>query len=198
MTLMHTQLWKPLTIVTLVAGLGLSGGCAVISEQECQAGLWYERGIQDGARGRSQAHVYQLAQKCHEYGVRADTEAWMRGHEEGVEQYCTPENGFVQGRNGRSYEGVCTGPTADLFMANYQQGLAVHQAEQQYLALERSYNAAEREYYKVTEALEEAETKEEARSLRAERRRLRHEMRHLEAEMMRFGGFGAFNPHLFY
>ena len=198
MNMLQAKPWKALTIATLLGGIGVMNGCAVISEEECQAGLWYERGIQDGSRGRSQAHVYQLAQKCHEYGLRADTEAWMRGHEEGVEQFCTPENGFIQGRRGRNYEGVCTGPTADLFLANYQQGLAVYRAEQQYLALEKSYYAAEREYDRVIEALEKAETKEEAKHLRAERRRLRREMRHLEVEMMRFGGFGAFNPHLFY
>ncbi|WP_295803857.1 DUF2799 domain-containing protein [uncultured Microbulbifer sp.] len=198
MNLLHAKPWKHLTAAAVLIAVGGINGCAVISEEECQAGLWYERGIQDGARGRSQATVYQIAQKCHEYGVRTDTEAWMRGHEEGVEQYCTPENGFVQGRNGRNYEGVCTGPTADLFLANYQQGLAVYQAEQQYLALEKSYYQAEREYYRVTEALEKAETKEEVRSLRAERRRLRRDMRYLEGEMMRFGGFGAFNPLLFY
>lgn len=190
--------WKRLALLTLPVAVALSGGCAVISEDECQAGLWYERGIEDGARGRSQATVYQIAQKCHEYGVRTDTEAWLRGHEEGVEQYCTPENGFVVGRRGSNYEGVCTGPTADLFLANYQNGLAVYQAEQQYIALERRYYEAEREVHRVENALAEAETKEEAKSLRSQRRNLLREMRHLETEMMRFGGFGAFNPFLFY
>ncbi|WP_160154618.1 DUF2799 domain-containing protein [Microbulbifer sp. ALW1] len=190
--------WKLLTLLSLPAWLILSSGCAVISENECQAGLWYERGIEDGARGRSQATVYQIAQKCHEYGVRTDTDAWMRGYEEGVERYCTPENGFVVGRRGHNYEGVCTGPTADLFMVNYERGLAVYQAEQQYAALENQYNDVEREVYRVEKALDEAETKEEARALRSQRRSLLREMRHLEAEMMRFGGFGAFNPALFY
>lgn len=184
---------------TLLGSLGLAGGCAVISEDECQAGLWYERGIEDGSRGHSQATVYKIAQKCHEYGVRVDTSAWMRGHEEGVEQYCTPENGFIQGRNGRDYAGVCTGPTADLFMANYQQGLAVYQAEQQYLALENRYEKAEREYYRVHAALDEEDvSKKEARAMRGQLRSLRREMRDLEYQMMPFGGFGAFNPMLFY
>ncbi|MFV8784319.1 DUF2799 domain-containing protein [Microbulbifer sp. SA54] len=192
------KFWKFVGAAALLAGIGLGSGCAVISEEQCQAGLWYERGIEDGARGRSQATVYKIAQKCHEYGVRTDTEAWMRGHEEGVEQYCTPENGFVQGRNGHNYEGVCTGPTADLFLANYEQGLAVYQAEQQYAALERRYYEVEREYHRVTAELEEAESKDAARALRIQRRSLRREMRQLEGEMMRFGGFGAFNPGLFY
>ena len=192
------KLWKLLTLLSIPATLALSSGCAVISENECQAGLWYERGIEDGARGRSQATVYEIAQKCHEYGVRADTAAWMRGHEEGVEQYCTPENGFVVGRRGRDYEGVCTGPTADLFLANYERGLAVYQAEQQYAALANRYEQVEREVYRVERAMDEAETKEEVRALRSQRRSLLRELRHLEGEMMRFGGFGAFNPLLFY
>ncbi|MBB5212576.1 DUF2799 domain-containing protein [Microbulbifer hydrolyticus] len=192
------KLWKLLTLISIPATLALSSGCAVISENECQAGLWYERGIEDGARGRSQATVYQIAQKCHEYGVRTDTGAWQRGYEEGVEQYCTPENGFVVGRRGRDYEGVCTGPTADLFLANYERGLAVYQAEQQYAALVSQYEAAEREVYRVERALEEAESKKERRALRSQRRSLLRDMRQLEAEMMAFGGFGTFNPQLFY
>ncbi|WGL18348.1 DUF2799 domain-containing protein [Microbulbifer bruguierae] len=192
------KLWKILTLISLSTAVALAGGCAVISENECQAGLWYERGIEDGARGRSQATVYQIAQKCHEYGVRTDTAAWLRGHEEGVEQYCTPENGFTVGRYGRDYEGVCTGPTADLFMANYQRGLVVYQAEQQYNALASRYDNVEREYYRITRALDEATTEKEAQALRSQRRSLMREMRHLEGEMMRFGGFGAFNPLLFY
>nr|WP_010130212.1 DUF2799 domain-containing protein [Microbulbifer agarilyticus] len=190
--------WKLIALIALPAWILLGSGCAVISESECQAGLWYERGLEDGARGRSQATVYKIAQKCHEYGVRTDTNAWMQGHEAGVEQYCTPENGFVVGRRGRDYEGVCTGPTADLFLVNYERGLAVYQAEQQYNALVDRYEDAEREIYRIEEALEKAETKEEARALRSQRRSLRREMRHLEGEMMRFGGFGAFNPLLFY
>ncbi|WP_299596678.1 DUF2799 domain-containing protein [uncultured Microbulbifer sp.] len=192
------KLWKITTLLSVPVILAFSSGCAVISENECQAGLWYERGIEDGARGRSQATVYQIAQKCHEYGVRTDTAAWMRGHEEGVEQYCTPENGFAVGRRGRDYEGVCTGPTADLFMANYQQGLAVYQAEQQYAALANRYEDVEREVYRVERAMDDAESKEEVRALRSQRRSLLRELRHLEGEMMRFGGFGAFNPLLFY
>lgn len=187
-----------ITLPTLMLFLGLSGGCAVISEDECQAGLWFERGIEDGARGRSQATVYEIAQKCHEYNVRVDTEAWMRGHEEGVEQYCTPENGFVQGRNGRDYQGVCTGPTADLFMANYQQGLAVYQAEQQYLAMANRYDKLDREYYRLSAMLDSDLSEEESRSVRRQMRSVRRDMRRLEVDMMRFGGFGSFNPLLFY
>ncbi|WP_066967347.1 DUF2799 domain-containing protein [Microbulbifer sp. Q7] len=192
------KLWKLVTLLSIPAWLVVASGCAIISENECQAGLWYERGIEDGARGQTQATVYKIAQKCHEYGVRTDTSAWMRGYEEGIERYCTPENGFVVGRRGRNYEGVCTGPTADLFLANYERGLAVYQAEQQYAALVDRYESAERELYRVEQALDEAESKEERRALRGQRRSLLREMRHLEAEMMHFGGFGAFNPLLFY
>ncbi|MBN8430440.1 DUF2799 domain-containing protein [Microbulbifer salipaludis] len=192
------KLWKLVTLLSIPAWLTVASGCAIISENECQAGLWYERGIEDGARGQTQATVYKIAQKCHEYGVRTDTAAWMRGYEEGIERYCTPENGFAVGRRGRNYEGVCTGPTADLFLANYERGLAVYQAEQQYAALVDRYESAERELYRVEEALDESESKEERRALRSQRRSLLREMRHLEAEMMHFGGFGAFNPLLFY
>jgi hypothetical protein len=173
----------------------LFAGCAVISEDECHAGLWYERGIQDGARGRGQPLVYQIAQKCQEYGVRMDSEAWLRGHEEGVEQFCTPENGFMQGRNGRGYEGVCTGPTADLFIAEYQRGLAVYEMEKQYRELQSRREQVQAELYSVRQALAEEKDEDTIRRLKLSRRALRSELQWLDMELYRFGplGFNVFH-----
>lgn len=165
-------------------------GCAVISENECRSGLWYERGLQDGARGRGQPLVYQLAQKCQEYGVRVDTDAWLAGHEQGVEQYCTPENGFYQGRRGSNYEGVCAGPTADLFMAEYQRGLSVRAMELQYRKLAARRDQVQSDLYAVRQALAESEDEKETRSLRARQRSLVSELRQLDMELYQFGPFG--------
>lgn len=171
----------------------LLSGCALVSEEECQAGLWYERGLQDGARGRGQSLVYEIAQKCQEYGARVDTEAWLRGHEEGVEQFCTPENGYYQGRRGNSYEGVCTGPTADLFMTEYQRGLADYQVEVQYRRLAQRHDYVERELFAVNAALASAEDEQSIRALQFRRSSLRRELSLLDMQLHRFGfGFGFF------
>ena len=174
----------------------LLAGCAVISEDECRAGNWYERGIEDGARGRDQTLVYQIAQKCQEYGVRTDSEAWLRGHEEGVEQFCTPENGYRHGRQGRRYQGVCTGPTADLFLNAYRQGLADHQVEQYYRQLAARQDWVERELYAVNVAMARTQDQSALSSLAMRRSSLQLELQRLDMAMFRFGifgGFGAFD-----
>ncbi|MFC6633161.1 DUF2799 domain-containing protein [Microbulbifer taiwanensis] len=168
----------------------LLAGCAVVSEEECQAGLWYERGLQDGARGRGQSLVYEIAQRCQEYGARVDSEAWLRGHEEGVEQFCTPENGYYQGRRGNSYEGVCTGPTADLFMVEYRRGLADFQMQQEFRRLAQRHDDIERELYAVNAALAAADDEESRRILQFRRSALRRELSLLDMQLHRFGFLG--------
>lgn len=177
---------KHLTILLPV----LLAGCAVVSEEECRAGQWYERGVSDGARGRSQTLVYDIAQTCQEYGVRVDSDAWLRGHEQGVEQFCTPENGYRYGRQGRSYQGVCTGPTADLFLDYYRQGLADYQVEREYRRLAARQDHVERQLFAVNAALAGAEDPKRIRRLQMRRLSLNRERQLLDMEMFRIGGFG--------
>lgn len=181
----HRLAWLLLALPLL-----FSAGCTVISEEQCQAGLWYERGLQDGARGRSQALIYEIAQECQQYGVRADSEAWLRGHEMGVEQFCTPENGYYLGRRGHSYEGVCTGPTADLFMGEYERGLAHFQVEQQYRQLQERQDYLEYELGALQAAIRAEENESRLQELRLQRRAVARELRLLDLELLRFGGAG--------
>ncbi|WHI45414.1 DUF2799 domain-containing protein [Microbulbifer sp. VAAF005] len=169
--------------------LGLSG-CAVISEEECRAGLWYERGLQDGARGRSQSLVYDIAQECDSYDMHVDSDAWLQGHEEGVETYCTAENGYHQGRRGRNYQGVCTGPTADLFLQNYERGLAEYRIEQHYQRLMWRRDNLERELLSLHYAYRNTDSEAQAQALYLQRSRLRWELRMLDMELFRYGLFG--------
>lgn len=178
-------------IIATLTGAALAPGCAVISEEECRSGDWYARGLADGARGVGQAAVYEVGQACREYGVRVDSEAWLRGHEEGVEQYCTAENGFREGRRGRDYEGVCTGPGADLFMAEYRRGLQLYRVEKQYQQLVYRYDRLQDELFAVRAALHSTESEEEARALRLRRSSLVRELRMLDLELHRFGAFGV-------
>lgn len=184
-TLKHRLPWLLAAIALLC-----NSGCAVISEDQCRAGLWYERGLQDGARGRSQALIYEIAQECQQHGVRADSEAWLRGHEMGVEQFCTPENGYYLGRRGHSYEGVCTGPTADLFMGEYQRGLAHFEVEQRYRQLQERQDYLEYELGALQAAIRAEENESRLQELRLQRRAVARELRMLDLELLRFGGAG--------
>ncbi|GAB2888485.1 DUF2799 domain-containing protein [Microbulbifer echini] len=178
-----------LSVLLLVFAI-VSSGCAVISEEECRTGLWYERGVRDGARGRSQALVYDIAQECQGHEVYVDSEAWLRGHEEGVEQFCTAENGYKQGRQGRKYEGVCNGPSADIFMQHYQRGLAEYRVAQQYHNLLWRRDNLERELYSLHHALRHSDSDSQRRALHFQHSRLEWELRLLDLELHRYGLFG--------
>jgi len=171
----------------------LLAGCAVISEDECRAGNWYERGVQDGARGRNQAVVGEIAQQCGEYGVQVDSEAWFRGHEEGVEQFCTPDNGYRYGRQGRRYNGVCSGPTADLFVNAYQQGLVDHQIVQQYRQLAARQDWVRQQLYVVEVAMANTSDRNALGNLALRRSSLQFELQRLDMALFRFDAFGGFH-----
>ncbi|MCO1334633.1 DUF2799 domain-containing protein [Microbulbifer sp. OS29] len=170
--------------------LGLSG-CAVISEEECRVGLWYERGLQDGARGRPQSQVYDIARECQNYDMPMDSEAWLQGHEEGVETFCTAENGYDQGRRGRNYQGVCTGPAADLFLLNYERGLAEYRVEQHYQSLLWRRDSLQRELLSLRHAYRNSDSEVQLRALHFQRSRLRWELQMLDMELHRYGLFGS-------
>ncbi|WP_444887304.1 DUF2799 domain-containing protein [Microbulbifer sp. JMSA008] len=178
-----------LSVFLLILATAISG-CAVISEADCRSGLWYERGLHDGARGRSQALMYDIAKECQSYEIYVDSEAWLRGHEEGVEQFCTAENGYAQGRQGRKYEGVCTGPTADIFLQNYQRGLADYRVAQEYRDLLWRRDNLERELYSLHQALRHSDSDKQRRALYFQHSRLEWELRMLDLELHRYGLFG--------
>lgn len=181
------QTLRRLPVFAAIAAAALFSGCAVISEDQCRAGNWYEQGVAGGQRGVAQSTVYEIAQACQAHGVRVDSDAWLRGHEEGVEEYCTPENGFREGRRGRDYAGVCTGPNADQFMTEYRRGLQLYRVEQQYQQLAYRYDRLQDELFAVRAALHSAESEEEARVLNLRRRSLVRELRILDLELHRFG-----------
>ncbi|GMG87973.1 DUF2799 domain-containing protein [Biformimicrobium ophioploci] len=105
------------------------GGCATISPEECNEGLWYERGLHDGSRGVTEGHIYKIAQACQQYGAQVDTEAWLAGREQGLESYCTPENAFRIGRVGGAYHGVCAFFGDDAFLRELYRGRSFYERE---------------------------------------------------------------------
>ncbi|NNL81729.1 MAG: DUF2799 domain-containing protein, partial [Flavobacteriaceae bacterium] len=49
------------------------------------------------------------------------------GHQIGLTQFCTPDNGFKQGRAGRGYNNVCPDKLEGQFLAGYDTGLELHE-----------------------------------------------------------------------
>ena len=104
------------------------GGCASLSKEQCQSGNWREIGQADGAAGEPASQIAEHAKACESYGVAPNVAAYEAGRALGLQSYCTPASGFVQGREGNSYAGVCPPATAGAFQSGYVLGRQIYDA----------------------------------------------------------------------
>lgn len=109
--------------------LALSAGCATLNESECRTVDWRELGRADGANGYESTRLGAHMQACGKYSIAPDVEAYRAGREEGLRQYCTPENALQQGMQGASYHQVCAGDAGVMFTTIYARGQALRQIQ---------------------------------------------------------------------
>lgn len=154
-------------------------GCATLSQDQCLSGDWREIGYQDGAHGRPHAQLAKHRQACGEYGVRPNVAAWEAGRRRGLRSYCTPHQGFIEGRQGRAYQGVCHGANEHAFLQQYRYGKAIHEAEEALEDTRREISSAESK-------LEANDTTAEQReALRDELGVLRDQLQHQRNHLLR-------------
>ena len=103
-----------------------AAGCATLDKSECREADWTIIGLEDGARGRPVSYIGRHREACAEHGVKPDLALYQRGHTEGLKQFCTADNGFRQGRAGRSYNNVCPAELNGRFLAGYETGRQLH------------------------------------------------------------------------
>lgn len=150
----------------------LLAGCTTLSEGQCMAGDWYAIGQRDGMHGLERARLFKHGEACAQYGTQPDVRAYDAGRREGLTHYCTPRQGFVEGKEGRSYRGVCPAVVERGFMAAFDDGRAIHDARE---ALED----VEREMHAKQDRLDDKDTTDKERELlRRDLRRLRDARRH--------------------
>lgn len=82
-------------------------GCASLSREQCQRGDWYGIGLADGQAGEPAQRMDRHVRACSEYGIRVDDQQYRAGHDRGLVEYCTIDNAFESGLQGRRYQRVC-------------------------------------------------------------------------------------------
>ena len=114
-----------------VAALAVSllGSCATMSEDQCLASAWGEQGYKDGAEGLTTSRLDDHAKACAKFGATPDVDAYGSARVDGLRSYCTPQRGFVEGREGDSYQGVCSPADEAEFLPAYHDGQLVHAAQ---------------------------------------------------------------------
>ena len=180
--------------VTRLASLALAGtllagasGCATLSEGECYTADWYQLGRADGQRGYERSRLYEHRKACVEYGIRPDATAYYRGRQVGLAAYCTPRNGYQEGRDGHVYRGVCPPKYESRFLAAYRDGKNVHEVEEDIEDVERDIDRNERILDDDDSGKEERrDARRDLRHLYDRLRMLNRQWRTLERSMMRY------------
>src|SRR5690606_36122607 len=103
---------------------------AAMSEEECRTTDWRDRGMRDAMAGHSRSYLGDIREACAKTGVRPNEALYMDGWNQGIQRFCTPENGARWGRQGRTYYNSCPAPLDGAFTDRYRAGKRAWDAEQ--------------------------------------------------------------------
>ena len=120
-SIIHARRNKNYRWISLLAVCLLSG-CATMSEDECRTADWHMIGYEDGVAGLSAARIGEHRRACAKHDLTPNMRAYQEGREEGLYEYCRPQNGFRLGQQGSTYTGVCPFETEEDFIAAYSAG----------------------------------------------------------------------------
>lgn len=148
-------LYGLLVLPLLMATLLVLSACASISEEECLAADWYSLGVEDGAKGYPLSRIGNYRKDCAEVGVAPDAEQYNQGRLVGLEQFCTYDRGYSEGKRGASNRKVC--PPGQLeadFTEGYNAGHYVYDINRQIRGLERELSDVRSEIAGIEAGLE--------------------------------------------
>ena len=97
-------------------------GCAGMSKKDCVTADWYNTGLQDGRAGYPETRMSNYVASCAEHDVGIDQNQYLTGHDDGIRQYCQPENGYQVGLRGRALPQVCPADMATAFAREHARG----------------------------------------------------------------------------
>lgn len=101
-------------------------GCATMDKSECLTVDWRTVGYEDGVNGHSGDRIAQHRRACAKHGVAPDLEAYRSGREQGLREFCQPENGYLLGTRGAAYSGSCPVDLKDDFASAYDEGFELY------------------------------------------------------------------------
>jgi hypothetical protein len=183
-----SRTWANIAVALAVTALS---GCASMSADECVTSDWSAVGFEDGSRGYTTERFGNHRKACAKHGVTADFQAYQRGRDEGLVEFCQPGRAFSYGVNGGNYNGVCAAELEPEFLEAYHAGRKLHTlrasvsgANSAIYARESELEAAEKRIVAAELALISDETTTEQRlALLAELKELSERTGHLESEI---------------
>ncbi len=129
-----------------------SVSCATLSRESCERGDWYGIGYEDGSYGRPLSRLRDHKQACLEYSVLPEENTYQQGRTDGLEIYCTDENGYNEGVKIWEYQNVCPAELEPGFLRGYLLGLDAAENE-----LHREISRKSRKIIKISLSLRDLE-----------------------------------------
>ena len=117
--------------------------CSVMTEQQCKTANWSNLGYLDGSQGASADQFSQRSSACSEYNVHPNFNQYQVSYQKGLTTYCTENNGFYVGSNGRFYHGVCPQTTSAAFLYGYHQGKQLFTLKNNITQVEQTLQSAQ-------------------------------------------------------
>jgi hypothetical protein len=130
---------RPLLVFLVLVPIALAcARHASVSESQCAAGDWETIGYRDGALGYRSSRLLAHQDACVPHGVTPDRAAYQLGWQQGIEEFCDPNNGLEIGLSGRGHANVCPVPLRDDFLAAYGRGRTLFVARDRVTSLEQA------------------------------------------------------------
>lgn len=178
-----------LALFLVIAGCGSR---PTVSEHQCVAGDWQTVGYRDGSAGYRSTALLAHQDACGEHGIVPDRQSYMIGWEQGVREFCEPNNGFAVGERGQSHNNVCPDDLRGPFLSAYQQGRSLYQARLDVANLEHTLGQRQARLEQVKSEIVSAAAAQfsgtlmpaERMSLLARLQRLHDEQQALEVEIV--------------
>lgn len=166
----RTERLAAITLATLL----LVSGCATLSESQCVANDWQTVGYSDGLAGAQSSQLLKHQNACVKHGVIPERDAYLAGWNEGVRQYCLPENGFSAGEHGKRYANICPEDMQPSFYAAYQEGRRLYDAQAEINGMTRQISQKERRLKQIASEISSTESRlvDDIATPAAERREL--------------------------
>lgn len=117
-----------ITIATFIMAGFILQSCQTLSKDECAVADWQDLGIKDGRAGHPTSRLEKHTKACLKADIAPDRAAYFAGHNIGIAEFCTPQNGLSFGLRGGYYANSCPANLEPAFINNYRAAFNLKQA----------------------------------------------------------------------
>ncbi len=175
-TIFSLKTHKIALLPAIIVIIAFISGCATLSKGECIEADWYKIGFIDGKNGKPRSVLNSHRESCKKHGVTPNREHYYIGRSKGINTYCTPENGFLIGKQGGYYKQVCPIHSEQDFLNAYNLGKEIYSINREIVKTESRIEKLENELdMKETKKGRRIKIREEIRTLDRKHRELREQ-----------------------